>query len=179
MPIAAAAGGLAAALSAGAAVVGTAATVAFGIKGMMAQKKAMAMQNKLNNIRAARERMSQFRQARIARGQIANQAALANVMGASSPEAGMGSVGSQLASNLSFIDQQLALQGQINSLTGKAQQAEGWANLFQGAASGVSSVVRSLSNPPSQPPTIAPMSQFSPASYQLPPIQLNPFVLRG
>ncbi len=103
--------------------------VGLGVVSTLAQKKARKVQNKLSSVRAARERVGLVREARRKRASIVNLAAVRGVGEASAPQAGAGSIGSQLASGLSFLDEDLNLRKRINTLTGRADFFAGLANL--------------------------------------------------
>lgn len=94
------------------------------------QKKAIAQQNealqyqqKQNNLAAARQKRDAIRQARIARAQATNAGASQDVLNASSTQGGVGSIGSQLSGELSFLDQ-------WNQWSDQASKALGRANVY-------------------------------------------------
>lgn len=100
------------------------------------QNKARAAERRLQNIRAARERRQAARQARMARAQIESGAVASGTTGTSSFAGGVGGVQTQLASNVSFLNQAQQLTNQqsifeqkaANKL-GKAQDLEGLRDL--------------------------------------------------
>ena len=86
------------------------------------QKRAQAAQRAQDNMKAARERREAIRNARIAAGSISQDAANQGVSGSSAALGGLGSIGSQLNQNLSFLDQYNRLSDQASIALGKANQ---------------------------------------------------------
>lgn len=128
-------------------VVGTGATVANIQATQQASKqagKAAEAQRKQQELAAARERANAIRQARMAYAMSAQGAETAGASLSSSALGGLGSIQSQLTSNISFLDknQQLADQGSI--ALGKMRAAEANASSF-GAVAGLAMQTASLS----------------------------------
>lgn len=96
-----------------AAVVGAGAAVAGTVLSARASAKASKIQKQQRNLQASRRRRSAIREARIARGQVVNTAALTGVSGSSAEAGATSAISSQLSSNLSFLDQQVGLGNQI------------------------------------------------------------------
>jgi len=90
-------------IAAGAAVVGTVASIEQGRRAAnasQAQAEAERRRSEIENVYKARQNI---RQARIAQAAMANQAALTGGVGGSGVAGGVGSVGSQMAGNLSYM----------------------------------------------------------------------------
>jgi len=83
------------------------------------QKRARAAEKRIQDIRAARERRAAVREARMARAQ-AEQGAVASGAAGSGQASGIGTIGTQLAVNLSFLDQVKALSDQSSIFQEKA-----------------------------------------------------------
>lgn len=126
LPVIAAVG---AAVGAGAAVVGTIKSVKAQGKAAAAQQQEFKYQRQIDNYKAARERTQAIRQARLSRG-TALQAATTQGAGGGQTSAslgGLGSIDSQLQSNLSFLDTS-------NKLSDLASEAAGRASKYGAAA---------------------------------------------
>ena len=88
--------------------IGAAASIAGTVSAVQAQKsqrKAARAQARIAELQRSRERRDTVRRARIARAQIENQVGSAGLLASSTAVGGTGSIQSQLASNLSFLDQ--------------------------------------------------------------------------
>jgi hypothetical protein len=93
----------------GVAAAGTYMQYQQGKKAAASQKKAMEMQQRIADVRSARERRTQYQQARIQRAaMLAGAAGGVGQTQSSSFITGRGSIGSQAGSNVSFLNQ---LQG--------------------------------------------------------------------
>lgn len=120
----------------GAAVVGTAATAASynqQRKSAKAQSRAIKAQQRQADIQNARERRNAVRNARVARASIESQAAMTGV-GVSSTVAGsLSNVQQQMGSNVSFLDQMVALSEEASvanqQAANYASKAQGWSDL--------------------------------------------------
>lgn len=95
-------------------------------KSISAQKKAAKANDKqfkaqqgMDNLRAARERAQAIRAARLSRGQAQQNAVNQGAQGTSISLGGLGSIDSQLAGNLSFLDQYNSLSDQASIQAGK------------------------------------------------------------
>lgn len=120
----------------GAAVVGTAATAASynqQRKSAKAQSRAIKAQQKQADIQNARERRSAVRNARVARASMESQAANSGIMGSSTLAGAQAGVQQQLGSNLSFLDQMVALSEEASvanqQAANYASKAQGWGDL--------------------------------------------------
>lgn len=78
------------------------------------QRKAGAAQRKIQDIKTQRERRQAVREARAARAEILSGAVASGTTSTSSVEAGVAGLGTQLASNLSFLEQASELTNQIS-----------------------------------------------------------------
>lgn len=87
------------------------------------QRKAAAAQRAQDNMKAARERREAIRNARIAAGGVAQNAANQGVTGSSAALGGLGSIEQQLNSGLSFLDGQNRLADQASEALGQANKA--------------------------------------------------------
>lgn len=103
-----------------AAVVGAGAAIAGTIISARAQAKAAGIQKQQRNLEANRRRRQSVREARLARGRVINTAALTGTSGSSGEAGATGSISSQLASNLSFLDEQVGLGNALAEQQGKA-----------------------------------------------------------
>lgn len=114
----------------------TAASISSTQQAAKQANKAAEAQRKQQELAAARERANAIRQARMAYATSAQGAETAGASLSSSSLGGLGSIQSQLTSNLSFLDknQQLADQGSI--ALGKMRSAEANASSF-GAVAGL------------------------------------------
>ena len=104
-------------------------------------KRANQRQQQQQDAKVARERRKQVREAQSARSEtIASAVAAGGVgaLGSSSVSQATGSVGTQLASNLSFLDTQQQLAGEESIFRQKAADARGRADTLS-AVSSVSS----------------------------------------
>lgn len=89
---------------AGAAVVGTAKSISAQKKAARAQGEQFKYQRAMDNNRAARERVQAVRAARLSYGQTSQAAVNQGAENSSASLGGLGSIASQLNSNLSFLD---------------------------------------------------------------------------
>lgn len=104
------------------AAVGTASSISSQKKQAKFQKKANQAQRAQDNLRAARERKEAIRAARASRGMAQQAAVNQGAEGSSVSLGGLGSIDSQLGSNLSFLDQFNSLSDQASVSLGKANQ---------------------------------------------------------
>jgi len=93
-------------------------------KAAKAQAKAQRTQQRIADIKAARERRSQVAEARRARAQIESQAGVSGIQGSSGAIGAQSSVQSQLASNLSFLDNVQSLSQQTSIFNQQAAKAQ-------------------------------------------------------
>ncbi len=120
----------------GLAAGGTVASVQQGRQARKESAKARKAEQRLQNVRAARERRAAVREARLQRAQIQSGAAQSGVATSSGAVQGAGAVGTQLASNLSFLDQSSALTNQISLFRQRSADASGRASTYS-AVSGL------------------------------------------
>lgn len=92
-------------------------------KSIEEQNKALEFEKKQADLASARQRRDAIRQARIARAQAENAGANQGVLDSSAVAGGVGSIKSQLSSELSFLDT-------WNAYSDQASQALGRANTF-------------------------------------------------
>lgn len=93
-------------------------------KAAKANQQAATLDRQRMNLQSARERRDAIRQARLAAAQATMSAETQGVSGSSGAQGGVGSIQSQLNSNLSFLDR-------YNTLTDMASQQIGYANKFE------------------------------------------------
>lgn len=98
-------------------------------------KRAQRAQQRLQDIKAARERRSQVRQAIVAQSTLEARAQATGTSKSSSAQQGGDSVQSQLASNLSFLDQANQLNQQTSIFEQRAASASSRAATGQAVAS--------------------------------------------
>lgn len=92
-------------------------------KMVQAQNEALDYERKQNDLQAARQKRDAIRQARMARAQAESAGANQGVLDSSSVAGGVGSIKSQLGSELSFLDT-------FNQYSDMASLALGRANVF-------------------------------------------------
>lgn len=117
--------------------IGAAASVAgtiSQIKAQKSQRKAARAQARIAELQRSRERRDTIRRARIARAQIESQVGSAGLLASSTAIGGTGSIQSQLASNLSFLDQTGALNTEANRQLERAAGFQTQASIFQGVS---------------------------------------------
>lgn len=114
----------------GAAVVGAAATVAGTVGSIKAQNKANKMakqqyayERQANNNKIARERRDAIRAARLTQGALVQTGATQGASDTSAALGGLGSIQSQLNSNLSFLDTQSSLADKAGAASLARQNA--------------------------------------------------------
>lgn len=122
MPALAVIGAVAAVVGAGAAVVGTIGSMDNASKQQASQQQAATYQRSMDNNRAARERVQAIRSARLSAGQATQAGANQGVSSSSASLGGVGSIVSQLDSNLSFLDTQSKLSDQASEAIGRASR---------------------------------------------------------
>lgn len=89
-------------------------------KAVKQQKRANELQNKLADVRAARDRRQQAREAAIARGSLQNQAAQTGVVGSSGFMMGMQNISTQEKANIGYIATDRAFGSAISGLNQSA-----------------------------------------------------------
>ena len=111
-------------------VAGTGASIQQSRQARKEAGKARKAEQRLQNVRAARERKAAVREARLKRAQIQSGAVQGGVATSSGAVQGAGAVGTQLASNLSFLDQSSQLTNQISLFRQKSADASGRASTY-------------------------------------------------
>lgn len=125
------------------AAVGTAASVHQSAQARSEQRKAARVERRIQDVKAARERRRAIREARIARADVEAGAQATGAGTSSGAITGSGTIGTQLASNLSFLDQASELQTQSSIFRQKAANFSGRAQDF-GAVSNIALTTGSL-----------------------------------
>lgn len=125
------------------AVVSGGAAVAEGRSARRADKRARATERRIQDVRAARERRRAIREARVARAEVEAGAISSGTSTSSGAVQGAGAVGTQLASNLSFLDTVGDLQKASSIFREQAASHRGRASDLQ-AISGLASTGASL-----------------------------------
>jgi len=120
----------AAVVGAGAAVVGTAKSISAQNKAAAAQKKQFAYERQAQRNASVRERRDAIRAARLTGGALVQAGENQGASESSAAMGGLGSIQTQLNSNLSFLDTQtsLANRGTEQSVIARSQQskAQNW-----------------------------------------------------
>lgn len=106
------------------ATVGTGYSIYNGERAAKENKKAQALQRQANQITEARNKRDSIRQARMAYAKAQQTAENQNVSISSSSQGGLGSIQSQVGSNLSFLDQISTINDQASAALGKAATFE-------------------------------------------------------
>lgn len=120
-------------LAAASAVVGVASTVQSHNDAKAGQKKAAQaadLKARADAITQARERASQIRQARVAAATVNSNTTAAGATGSSAQSGALGSLQTQAAGNVNYLDTQGALIGQANSNLTTANKYYGDASVF-------------------------------------------------
>lgn len=113
-----------AAVSLGAVAVGTAVQIQQGRKAAKATAAASALDRQRMNLQSARERREAIKATRAANAQIQQGAENQGAAYTSAAAGGQGSVASQGASNLSFLDQYTTLSDMASIQLGRANRAQ-------------------------------------------------------
>lgn len=95
------------------------------------QEKSQKLAQRRADIATARQRRQQIRDARIARAQVASQGSGRGIQESSGIIGAEGSIGSQLSSNLSFLDRTQEISGQISQANIRAGKLQSRAATFQ------------------------------------------------
>lgn len=117
-------GAVAAVAGAGAAVVGTVSSISAQKKALAAQNSQYAYEKQINTNRSVRERRDAIRSARIAGANVVQGAANTGGSDTSAALGTMGSIASQIDSNLSFLDTQTSLANKAGAESQVAQTAK-------------------------------------------------------
>jgi hypothetical protein len=112
------------------AVASTGASIYSGQQAQKAQSKAMKLQNKQEALREARAKREAIREARIAQATVQNAAENQGASGSSAELGGVGSIQSQLNTNLGFLDHMGRLSTGINNQNMQASEWGSYANMF-------------------------------------------------
>lgn len=139
----AASAGTVAATVVGATVVGgTAVGIANTVKSVNAAKKSAAAtqqaaqtQVRIQQQQVAQQRRQSIRRSIIARSQLRSRAQAAGIRGSSAAAGGIGSISSQLGTNLGFGSMMSGLSGAYTALTGRANYLSSQSQMFGGIAS--------------------------------------------
>lgn len=144
------------------AIGSTAASISSTQQAAKQANKAAEAQRKQQELAAARERSNAIRQARMAYAANAQGAETAGASLSSASLGGLGSVQSQLNSNISFLDQNQQLADQGSIAFGKMRSAEANASSF-GAVAGLavqalpySSSIEKVFKSKPKPPVVTP-----------------------
>lgn len=123
------------ALSTGLSVASTSYGVYNSIKANKASNKALETERRMEDIKQARERRRQIREARIVRANMEQQSVAGGTTKSSGANAGIGNISNQLAGNLSFLDTQGELAKQASAYNQKASNYRYKTNLASSATS--------------------------------------------
>lgn len=105
------------------------------IKANKASNKALETERRMEDIKQARERRRQIREARIVRANMEQQSVAGGTTKSSGANAGIGNISNQLAGNLSFLDTQGDLAKQASAYNQKASNYRYKTNLASSASS--------------------------------------------
>lgn len=105
------------------AAAGTVATISAQNKAAKAQASQFAYEKQINQNRSAQERRSAIRTARMTTGALVQAGANQGAENTSALAGGLGSIGSQLDTNLSFLDTQQSLAGRAGDAVSEARTA--------------------------------------------------------
>lgn len=125
----------AAVIGAGAAVVGTVASISAQNKQSKYQQQQFQYQRQMDNYKAARERVQAIRAARLSSGASLQTATNQGAQTSSASLGALGSIESQLNSNLSFLDTNAKLSDLATTAAGNAAKAGAAAQVW-GAVAG-------------------------------------------
>lgn len=106
------------------ATVGTGYSIYNGERASKENRKAQELQRQANQITEARTKRDSIRQARMAYAKAQQSAENQGVAVSSSSQGGLGSIQSQLGSNLSFLDQISTINDQASAALGRAATFE-------------------------------------------------------
>lgn len=106
------------------ATVGTGYSIYNGERAAKENRKAQELQRQANQITEARTKRDSIRQARMAYAKSQQSAENQGVSISSSSQGGLGSIQSQLGSNLSFLDQISTINDQASAALGRAATFE-------------------------------------------------------
>ena len=98
------------------------------------QRQALEEQRKMNNLQAARQRREAFREARAVQGSAIQAGAATGTMGSSGLMGGVSSIGAQLGSNVSFLDEMQARSDQASLFNIEAARQGSLAAKYQAQA---------------------------------------------
>ena len=104
--------------------VGTVATISAQNKAAAAQKKQYAYERQIQTNKSVRERRDAIRAARLTQGALVQAGANQGASDTSAALGGLGSIQSQLDSNLSFLDTNTSLANRAGQQAGIAKTAE-------------------------------------------------------
>ena len=98
------------------------------------QRQALEEQRKMNTLKAARDRREAFREARAAQGSAIQAGAATGTMGSSGLMGGVSSIGAQLGSNVSFLDEMQGYADQASVFNIEAARQGSLAAKYQAKA---------------------------------------------
>lgn len=104
--------------------VGTVATISAQNKAAKAQKKQYAYERQIQTNKSVRERRDAIRAARMTAGSLIQTGENQGASGTSAALGGLGSIESQLNSNLSFLDTNTSLANRAGAAAGQARSAQ-------------------------------------------------------
>ena len=138
------------AVAAGAAAVGTAASLYEGRRSRKMQEKAMKVDEKRSKLQAMRSSVQQIRQAQIQRAEIAQMGENQMVGGSSGVVGGMASAQSQATSNIAFAQQIFGLQQSYNRMRMAANKHAFNAQAWQAVGEAVGTIAGAGAETPAQ-----------------------------
>ena len=115
--------------------VGTAGSIIQGARAAKAQNKALERQQRADEIRAHRERVTAVREARIRSAQVAAERANTNVLESSGAMGGMGSLSSQAGAEVGYINQIEKTIQEANVFMKKSASAQQVGSVFSAIGS--------------------------------------------
>ena len=95
------------------------------------QRQALEEQKKMNTLKASRDRREAFREARAAQGSAIQAGAATGTMGSSGLMGGVSSIGAQLGSNVSFLDEMQTMASNISDFNMEAARQGSLAQQYQ------------------------------------------------
>ncbi len=126
---------LIAAIFAGTAAVAGVASIAQGQRASRAQRRALQAQREGDNLRAAKARRDTIREGRIRFAAAQQNAENQGVGSSSGAQGGQGSILTQLASNVSFIDDQQTAARVSGAFMDRAAKASSYADMWSSLSS--------------------------------------------
>lgn len=112
------------------AAVGTYASIKNQNKALREQKKANKFERQRGELQSARQKTQAIREARVAQADVQQAAENQGAANTSVSQGGVGSIISQMNSNLSFLDQYGFMSDQASKHLGNAQAAQGRGSMW-------------------------------------------------